>query len=192
MKKIALFGGSFDPIHNGHVSLLEEVQKQLALDEIILIPCKQSPHKANAPLASDQQRLKMCRLAVEKLPYVTVSDIEIERTTSPSFSWMTVEHYQSRYPESALYWIMGTDQWEVLDKWDRADFLASVLHFIVIERQTKISPRPGTTYSSVTFDLQCSSTSIRKALANGDSPPHLPTSVLSYIEANDLYHLTDA
>jgi len=80
-KQIALFGGSFDPIHNGHVKLLEQVCKTFSFDEVILLPCRQSPHKATRPQATDQQRLTMCQLATSHLPKVTVNSNTSNRNT---------------------------------------------------------------------------------------------------------------
>ena len=184
---IALFGGSFDPIHLGHVGLLEAASSSLGIDEIHLIPCKQSPHKENTPLASDQQRLEMCQLATAHIPSVHVSDLEVTRDT-PSYSWMTVEHYQKQYPNASLYWIMGTDQWDTLEHWSKAEFLKESLTFIVIERQHPVQSKDGFRYQTVSFNHEISATEIRNNLKSNHSVSDmLPPAVLEFIEKYGLY-----
>ena len=187
MNHIALFGGSFDPIHLGHTAILDTVCSQMALDHVFVLPCQQSPHKAKAPLASDQHRLNMCRLACEHLKDVTVSDHELTRTTSPSFSWMTVEHFQSLHPQAQLYWILGTDQWDALERWDRFEYLATYLHFLVLERQAPIPKKQSVSHTALKFDYQISSTKIREQLSNGKAPTELAPAVSQYIQENHLY-----
>jgi len=184
--KIALFGGSFDPIHIGHVSLIEKAIELFQFDQLIVIPCKQSPHKENAPQASDSHRLKMCELATKHLPAVTVSDIEVHRNP-PSYSWMTVEAYRTLFPHSELFWIMGTDQWNNLEKWARFDYLAESLHFIVVERQETISSKTNIKHSPLHFDAKISSTEIRNQLNSSQTATHLPGNVEHYILRNKLY-----
>ena len=184
---LALFGGSFDPIHIGHVGLLEEVGSRLDLDEIHLIPCKQSPHKENAPSATDQQRLEMCQIATQHLPSVYVSDIELGRV-EPSYSWMTIEHYQQQFPNASLYWIMGTDQWDVLEKWSRVNLLREALTFIVIERQQKVIPKPGFNHITIPYNHKISATKIRRGIKeNQPMNTMLPTRIIDYINKYHLY-----
>ncbi len=185
-KKIALFGGSFDPIHLGHVKLLEEALLRLRLDHIYLIPCKQSPHKKNAPIATDQQRLDLCRIATSHLEKVSVSDIEIHRP-SPSFSWMTVEHFLRTHPGCELYWIMGTDQWEMIEKWARFDFLRNSLNFIIVERQNSVQHKDEIHYQVLPFNQEISSTQIRTTLRTGKTTNNLCQKTLEYIREQKLY-----
>lgn len=187
MKKIALFGGSFDPVHKGHISLVEEAIKTFSLDHCLVLPCKQSPHKDHAPLASDEERMKMCEMAFSHLDKVNVSDLEIRREDSPSYSWMTVENIRLKYPEASLYWIMGTDQWDALEKWSRYEYLINQLSFIIVERQARVSEKEKVRFSPLKFNSPHSSTRIRKALLEGEQPVGLAPSILAYIEENNLY-----
>lgn len=185
-KQIALFGGSFDPIHNGHVKLLEQVCKTFSFDEVILLPCRQSPHKATRPQATDQQRLTMCQLATSHLPKVTVNSLEIMRPL-PSYSWMTVEYFQQEYPDAKLYWIMGTDQWNVLESWSRYEYLIQSLHFIIVERQEPVKNKTQTTFNTLSFNQKISSTEIRKSINECSSTKNLPKAVSDFIKENQLY-----
>lgn len=187
-RKLALFGGTFDPIHEGHVSLLKEVKAMYALDQCDIIPCKQSPHKENAPLASDLHRYVMCKLATRHLEGVEVSDLELHRSGA-SYSWMTVEYYLDAYPEVELYWILGTDQWKALEHWARFDFLREHLTFIVVERQEKVIEKEGVAFSSLKFDREISSTQIRQNLQEKKKPEGLNDEVYQYILENHLYFL---
>jgi len=185
--KIALFGGSFDPIHSGHLNLLEEVLESVSLDKIVLIPCKQSPHKENSPLASDHQRLEMCQRAVEHLNKVEVSDIELQQTDQISYSWITVQSFLNLYPAAELYWILGTDQWETLETWQNHAYLAEKLTFIVVERQNDIQNKKGFRFIRIKFDSPVSSTAIRTALKNGKRPKGLSAEQSLFIEKHNLY-----
>lgn len=187
-RKVALFGGTFDPIHEGHVSLLEEVKENHDLDECIIIPCKQSPHKEDTPLASDLHRYVMCKLATRHLDKVVVSDLELKRS-GESYSWMTVEHYLNEFPEVELYWVLGTDQWAALERWGRFNFLREHLTFIVVERQEKVLEKEGVSYSSLSFHREISSTQIRASLLEKKRPEGLNDEVYRYIQENHLYFL---
>jgi nicotinate-nucleotide adenylyltransferase len=180
---IALFGGSFDPPHTGHTGIAGEAVQQAGLDQVIFIPCRQSPLKQRQPGASAPNRMEMLRLATGDLPWATVSDFEISRP-GPSYSWETVQHFASLYPAARLYWLLGADQWQQIDRWANPDYLREKLTFLVFCRdgQTPQS-RPGWQYQSLgkpsppatePDSLQTSgcfpgsSTEVRERLANGD------------------------
>ncbi len=184
--KIALFGGSFDPVHKGHTRLLETALTELDLDLAYMIPCKQSPHKANAPQASDQHRLEMCQLSIAHLSKVKVSSYELDSTES-SYAWKTVAHFQELYPNTTLYWILGTDQWTVIDTWAEPEFLRDNLHFIVLERQSEIKSRPNYRYTPLKFDDLSSSTAVRNHLKRHDDSDLLEPIINNYISKNKLY-----
>ena len=108
--KIALFGGSFDPIHLGHTLLAQAALDDAGIDRVVFIPCRKNPLKTWAPKASDEDRLVMIELAIADMDKVEVSRIELDRI-EPSFSWLTVEEFCREEPEAQLFWILGTDQW---------------------------------------------------------------------------------
>ena len=185
--KIALFGGTFDPPHLGHIHIAEAAVAACGLDQVIFLPCHQSPHKPNQPKASGPQRAEMLRLATSQFPWAKVSEWELQRA-EPSFSWQTAEHFAAKFPQAKLHWLLGLDQWETLDRWGRPDRLAELLTFIVFPRAGK-HPEPNPRFKShfLTSEFPGSATAIRTALAAGREPPDLPTAVAAYISAEKLY-----
>jgi len=135
--KIALFGGSFDPVHKGHLSVATYAQHELDLDQIIFIPCAQSPHKPEHNYTDDTHRLAMLELAIQGLSWAQISDYELKAPT-PSYSLHTIRHFQSEYPEAELYWILGSDQWDKLDTWYEHQRILKLVNFIIYPRVEKI------------------------------------------------------
>ncbi len=186
-RRIALFGGTFDPVHLGHIHLAESAKSALALDEVRFIPCRISPHKRGTTPTPASDRLEMLRLATRHLPWAVVDDLETHRE-GPSYSWQTVDEMKARFPDARLFWIMGGDQWDALPAWARADHLAQHLEFIVFARGNPPAPRPGFTLHSLTADHPASATSIRQAVANGETAHHwLDPEVSRHIAARSLY-----
>ncbi|MCL4163509.1 UNVERIFIED_CONTAM: hypothetical protein GTU68_011004, partial [Idotea baltica] len=133
-QSVAILGGSFDPVHLGHLGMAATVMEHTAIDRVIFVPCFVSPFKSGT-VASAEQRLEMLELAVRDSgwKWASVSRFEIERPDS-SYSWETAEHFAGEMPEIDLYWIVGTDQWEQLDRWAEPEKLRSLLKFIVLTR----------------------------------------------------------
>lgn len=135
-KRIGIYGGTFDPIHNGHLRVIVELLSRKVVDEIILIPAGMPRLRAAAPQADGKTRLEMCKLAVGDLPSgikerVSVSDIEINRA-GETYAIDTVEALGNDAQE--LYWIIGSDAYANIDNWHRADELKELVSFIVIDR----------------------------------------------------------
>ena len=182
--KIALFGGTFDPIHDGHLTLAKQARKLAGLDRILFIPCRQSPHKPKAPTASAEQRCEMIELALEHLDWAELSRAEVDRD-SASFSWQTAEHFANLYPSAERYWILGTDQWSNIETWAEPDKLRDQLTFIVAMRNgDTIESRTNWNYLPLTFDHPASATSIR---SRDYDPAWLPESVAEYIKTQQIY-----
>ena len=135
--RIALFGGSFDPPHTGHLSIAEAAVDQCGLDRIYFVPCRVSPLKGKLPGASGGERVAMLRLALAGVSRAEVSEWELARP-GPSYSWETVEHFAAQFPDARLYWLMGADQWAVIDRWARPDILRNRLTFIVFARDGSV------------------------------------------------------
>lgn len=185
--KIALFGGSFDPIHLGHLQMAESARQHLQLDEIRFIPCQISPHKLGTQPTPVAQRLEMLRLATDALPWATVDDLEASQP-GPSYSWQTAEQMRQKFPDARLFWIMGTDQWQALPLWTHPDRLARCVEFIVISRGTTPEPRDGCILHPLEFDHPASATAIREQIATGESRhPWLPPAVAEWIAQHHLY-----
>lgn len=108
MQRIGIYGGSFDPIHLGHLLLAESAREELGLDRVIFVPTKRSPLKINSPVAGDDQRWKMLLLAIEDNCYFDGSRVELDRK-SPSYTVLTMEFFSRAYTEAELWLILGED-----------------------------------------------------------------------------------
>ena len=115
--RIGILGGSFDPVHNAHISLAESAAKQLGLDLVIFMPARCAALKDGPPSATCQQRVEMLKIALQsvKFPY-EISDIEIKRD-GISYSIDTVRELIKKYPDAEIYWIIGSDHLQKLSKW---------------------------------------------------------------------------
>jgi len=134
LKRIGLFGGTFDPIHFGHLRAALEVQEAFALDETCLIPSAIPPHKVLSCVAKAGQRLDMIRLALGDDPLFAVSDIELKRL-GPSYSIDTVDYFKALYPDDTrLFLIMGIDAFLEIHTWKAHKSLFQEISFIVMTR----------------------------------------------------------
>jgi len=185
-EKIGLFGGSFDPVHLGHLAIAEAAHTSCGLDRVIFIPCWQSPHKSRK-MADGEHRAAMLERALADAKWGEVSRWELERD-SPSYSWMTAEHMAAEFPGSELHWILGTDQWEVLETWAKPERLAELLTFIVFPRGSEVADKDGFDHVEIDVRHPASSTEIRSRVADGrDTNDLLEPEVASYIDEHDLY-----
>lgn len=187
-RKIALFGGTFDPVHLGHLYLADTARKALALDEIRFLPCRISPHKTDSHPSTAADRLEMLHLATAGLPWAVVDDFEALRD-GPSFSWQTAEAMKEKFPGARLFWIMGTDQWDALPHWAEPQRLAACVEFIVFGRGKAPAPREGYVLHAVEGGHPASATAIREAISRGETThPWLPPEVARWINGHRLYH----
>ncbi len=184
MSRIALFGGSFDPIHLGHTMLAERAVENANLDRLFFIPCRQSPHKTKAPGASDEQRGEMIRLATSGFAWAKLSTVELEREGA-SFSWQTAETFAKEHPGAELFWILGSDQWDVIEKWAKPEILASLLTFLVFPRGSEVRGKPGFRHQRLDFTHPASSTAIRAS--REAAREFLAPEVLAFVEGERLY-----
>ncbi len=169
--KTCLFGGSFDPVHGGHLQIAAEARRVCELNHVVFLPAARSPFKKEqASLFSDAQRLHLLRQATEGLAWAEVSELDLNMP-APSWSWRVVEAWKEAHPHDELYWLMGTDQWEQLHRWARYDYLAACLHFIVYARGSRPQPRAGVTATFVHGNHPASSSAIRQALLHGSPLP---------------------
>lgn len=186
-RKIALFGGTFDPVHLGHLHLAGLARTALSLDEIRFLPCRISPHKPDTPPTPSADRLQMLRLATAGLPWAVVDDFEVRRE-GPSFSWQTAQAMKQQFPDARLFWIMGSDQWEALPRWAEPEQLAKCVEFIVFPRGKTPTARPGFRLHAVEGSHCASATDIREAIAKGQTThPWLNPEVARWIHQHHLY-----
>jgi nicotinate-nucleotide adenylyltransferase len=140
--RLGLLGGSFNPIHNGHLTIASLVREKLQLDRVVFIPTGDPPHKRNGSLAPAPARLEMVRLAIAGSPYFEVSDIEVKRT-GKSYSIDTVRELQNRYsPSTGLFFIIGLDAFLDFPDWKEPRALLNACRFVVV-------PRPGHSFRSL-------------------------------------------
>ena len=189
-RKIAFFGGTFDPVHEGHLEIAQKAVEELALDQVIFIPCRRSPHKTEAPGASDTERFKMLQLATAPYRWAEVDGYELERPP-PSYTWETVRHFKKQLGEQAhLFLLIDFDQWESLARWKNIEALAQDVEFIVVGRGKQPQLREAYRAHFIKGDHPASASQIRSDLKADHSPKWLPTSVERYIQEKDLYSLT--
>jgi len=129
--KILLFGGTFNPIHNGHLIMAQEAVEAFGFDEVIFIPSATPPHKID--VLSVYHRLKMVKLATEGVDYFKVSNVE-EKREGPSYTYDTVMHFREEYPDSEISWLIGTDSIPELKTWYKIKELVHECQFIIAER----------------------------------------------------------
>lgn len=191
-ERIGIFGGSFDPIHIGHLIIASDAAEQLKLDRVLFIPAAQAPLKSRSPDATDENRIEMVRLATEADERFDVRSIEIDRR-GISYSVDTAQDIARENPAAQLFWIIGGDQARQLGQWERIEELAARVEFICLNRDEPFTP-PESLPKSVTIHpmqtrrLDISSTEIRERLKNDRSPKYfLPELVFRYIKARNLY-----
>jgi nicotinate-nucleotide adenylyltransferase len=186
-KKIGLFGGTFDPVHLGHLHLAVQAREALGLDEIRFLPCRISPHKSDTAPASGEDRCKMLRLATAGLPWAVVDDCELHQQ-GPSYSYQTAEALKARLPGARLFWIMGGDQWSSLHRWKSPERLAELVEFVVLARGEAPLPRQGFEVHGILGEHPASATVIRHDLSKGlKNHPWLNPKVAEWIAEKKLY-----
>lgn len=186
-EKIALFGGTFDPVHCGHIHIARTALGMLDLDQVRFLPCRISPHKPDSAPTPADDRIEMLRLATASLPWAVVDDYET-RIEGPSFSYRTAEAMAARYPQARRFWIMGGDQWNVLDQWAEPERIAACVEFIVFTRGETLMERKGFRLHPIAVEHPASATAIRAALARGETRHEwLDPRVAEWIAGRGLY-----
>lgn len=207
-RSIGIFGGTFDPVHPAHISLAQQVQQVLALDEMRLVPCHQPPHR-DSPIASDTERLQMLQLACTGTGLL-VDDRELHRD-GPSYTVDTLESFRQEFgDEVSLVLCIGMDAFANLHTWHRWQDLLPLAHLAVIGRPAAPAPADamiewlkhhettdarmlksqpgGLIYLTQLDEFPVSSTQIRQALAQGHYPVStLHPAVLRFIQQRGLY-----
>ena len=184
MLRLGLYGGSFDPIHHGHLILARQALEDLSLDRIIFIPAAESPFKLNHSSASAADRYAMVQLAVEGEPAFLVDPLEIDRQ-APSYTIDTARAYHAQHPGDRLFFLVGEDHVAALPKWNEFEELGRLVQFAILSRSDQ-PLKVGYPVVRRRFDL--SSTEIRNRVANDLPISYLvPEKVLRYIQKRELY-----
>ena len=182
--RTALYGGSFDPIHHGHLILAREAMEQLALDRVVFIPAAQSPHKLARIPSAPKIRLAMVQAAIGGEPRFECDPSETERE-GPSFTVETVEEWRTRAPGDELFYLIGEDNVRELPTWRRFPELVRMVQFIVFTRD---ATAPLHDFHRVARRVDISATEVRKRVAQGRSIRYLvPEAVREIIETHRLY-----
>lgn len=189
---IAIFGGSFDPIHNGHIQLAEMVSQHSEHTEIYFVPCGNPVHRA--PLkASAQDRLEMIKLAIADHTHWHVDTYEIDRT-NPSYTINTLKYFRERFPHNPLGFIMGMDSFLSIETWGNWQELLDYAKLLVVPRQgydqeKLLHKKQNDRIIMLPVAPQSvSSTEIRKKLIHRDDVSSLiPKAVYDYIQNKKLY-----
>ena len=195
--KTVIFGGTFNPIHNGHLNVVNAVKNSIKPERFILMPTSVPPHKVSCDLADDNHRLEMCRLAINGIDGVAVSDYEMKKE-GRSYTVHTLEHFHELYPDDELYFVMGTDMLKTLPSWYNSARIMELATILGISREEnddrevaeyaeKIREAGGRCIILTCEPVEVSSTDIREGIDTEFVKPLLPKSVYDYIKANNLY-----
>jgi nicotinate-nucleotide adenylyltransferase len=181
--KIGLYGGTFDPIHHGHLIVARDAVEQLGLDWLLFIPNSISPHKDRHP-APPAVRLQMVEAAIAREPRFRVDASELERG-GISFTIDTIVEMKTRHPDAELYYLIGEDNVPELPTWRRIDELTHLVQFVVLSRGAPEEVHP---WLKVGRRIDISATDIRARIAKGLPVRYLvPEAVENIIEAHQLY-----
>lgn len=197
--KIGVLGGTFDPVHIGHLEIAGEARRTLNLQEVVLVPAGQPPFKPNRLITPSEQRLKMLYLAVANTPELKVSTIEIERP-GPSYTADTLAELKGRYGvDDELFFILGWDSLEQLPEWYQPSRIIELCRLVAVPRPERSRPSleelearvPGISKRVVFLEkpeIDISSSQIRELAARGKTIEHLvPGPVAQYIREHKLY-----
>ena len=186
-KQVGILGGNFNPVHNAHLIVADQVRQQLGLDQVLLMPEYQPPHVDKKETIPEHHRLKMLELAIEGIEGLAIETIELERK-GISYTYDTMKILTEQHPDTDYYFIIGADMVDYLPKWYRIDELVDMVQFVVVQRPRY---KAGTSYPVIWVDvplMDISSSMVRDFLAQGRKPNFLlPQPVLDYIEKEGLY-----
>jgi nicotinate-nucleotide adenylyltransferase len=198
---IVLFGGTFDPVHVGHTTVVQHAARSLRADEVVFIPARRSPHKSDSPLAPADHRVNMLKLALEGQATFSVSRCEVDRP-EPSYTYDTVMEFRAGRPGTRLVWLVGADMLASLPRWYRIRELLDLCDICLMSRGgvdspdfEQVIPSLGSEVARrlektaiITPLIPVSSTEVRLLLAAGQEvSAMLHPAVLRYIQTHRLY-----
>jgi nicotinate-nucleotide adenylyltransferase len=205
-EKIVVFGGTFDPVHTGHIEVALAAAEKIGAKKVVLIPARRSPHKNLKPIAPDNDRIAMLKIAIVGKGLFQISPVELNRA-EPSYTIDTIRQLKQRLGgDCILYWLIGADMLESLPKWHQIDELLNECNICVMNRGGFKKPDFDRLTAKLSKDnieklqkntietplIEISSTEIRrKILNNEDASKYLHPEVLNYIKSHRLYIATD-
>lgn len=195
---IGIFGGTFNPVHKGHVSALKKILSAVSLDRVLVLPDRIPPHKSAEGLVSGSDRLEMCRIAFFNVENTEVSDWEL-KNEGKSYSVITLRHFHEAFPEDKLYFIMGSDMLASFESWYRYEEILTLCSLICVSRSQedtdrlegyadKLRSKGGEVIIVPVEPFEISSSQIRDMLKkNLECTCYLDENVVQYIMAKNLY-----
>lgn len=199
MRKVGIMGGTFNPIHNGHLTLAKEALRQFSLDEVLFIPCGNAYMKADQKVESGQTRAKMTALAIQDKPYFTLSTIEVEQKGN-TYTYQTLELLKIENPDTEYYFIVGADCLFQMTQWVSPELIFSNCRILAAIRDDKtiadmekeICKLKKKYDANISFlhtpRMHISSSDIRRKVTAGESiDGDVPEQVKIYIEKRGLY-----
>ncbi len=197
---IAVYGGTFNPVHKGHYNCLKTALDSLSLDKVIVLPDRIPPHKSAQGLTSGKDRLNMCRIAFKDLDKVSVSDWELKQQ-GKSYSVITLRHFHEKYPQDKLYFIMGSDMLLSFESWFEYKEILTLASLVCVSRENSMTREKleqhaqklmqqngGEILILETEPFEISSTKLRKMINKSlDCYCYLDKNVVKYIKDNNLY-----
>ena len=204
MKKIGIMGGTFDPVHNGHLLIAENAYEQLSLDEVRFIPTGRSPHKQGKKITDGKHRLRMVELAIADNPAFVADDREL-RSDALSYSYVTLQKMHESSPDDELYFIMGGDSLRDFKTWYHPEIICSCAtlvaairddcdreHLMIYAKELKQLFSADVRLIQ-TPNLSVASSELRRRAASGETIRYqVPETVRAYIESKHLYQLSES
>ena len=190
--RIAIFGGTFDPVHRAHLIVAREAADEFELDQVWFVPAAHPPHKAgtSTPFAD---RFRMVELACREDSRFVVS--RLEEGVEKSYSYYTIERVRAQLaPDDQLFFLIGADAFAEIGSWHRAGEVIRMVEFVVVTRpgHDYATPDGATVHRLETLALPVSSSEVRQKLAVGQEAKELPIAVRAYIRAHHLYQSGEA
>lgn len=199
LNSLGIMGGTFDPVHYGHLIAAEYARHEFKLEQVIFMPAARPPHKEIEQVLESNHRYEMVKRAIDGNPAFTISDLEMKRTGN-SYTIDTIRYYLKDYPGTAVFFIMGADSLLTMDTWKNYQTLAGLCQFIVVtrpgyvidENEPVLKKLPATLWENVHFlpipGLDISSSDIRERVTTGRPIKYLlPLEVEQYIRQKGLY-----
>ncbi len=196
--RIGIFGGAFNPVHNGHINLAKSYLESLSLDKLLVVPTANPPHKSAEGLADEADRLNMLSIAFKAFERVEISDIEFQRKEK-SYTYDTITELRKSYPEDEFFLIIGNDQFLSFDKWYKYNELLSEVVLCTAAREEnkkeeiisfaeKLLNGKSDYYLAAFEPIVISSSEIREKITNQDDiSGFVPADVCKYIKDKGLY-----
>ncbi|WP_176720490.1 nicotinate-nucleotide adenylyltransferase [Desulfuribacillus stibiiarsenatis] len=194
-QKIGIYGGTFDPIHMGHLISADCIRDELCLDQVIFVPAKVPPHKRSKNITDGHHRYQMIKLSIENNPHYQVSNFELDSPYEISFTWYTVQYFRNQYPDAQLFLLLGADTVLDLPNWAFIREICQECTLVGFQRAGEVKLESETQYLDCqniqiinTPSVDISATMIRDRITNNQSVSYMVNNrVLEYIKEHTLY-----